>query len=136
LRATKVLSERLAVCKNIEPVWNSVVAELKGDKKVTSVVVNNVGARHALPLHLPCDGVFIFAGITPNSEVAKGLAKTDIDGYIITDEHMKTSCEGMFACGDVRKKPLWQIVTACGEAATAAVSAQHYIEGLKGTAYI
>ena len=53
----------------------------------------------------------------------------------LTDEEMKTSRKGIFACGDVRKKNLRQIATACGEGATAAVKAQHYIEDLKGTSY-
>jgi thioredoxin reductase (NADPH) len=59
----------------------------------------------------------------------------DENKYIIADDNMKTSRDGIFACGDVRKKLLLQIVTACGEAATASVSAQHYVEKLKGTEY-
>jgi len=136
LRAAKILAERFNSCKNIEPVWNSVVAEIKGDKKVTGVVIKNVGAIHELPLRqIACDGVFIFAGITPASEIVKGLVDIGENGHIVVDDSMKTSCEGLFACGDVRKKLLLQIVTACGEAATASVSAQHYVEKLKGTEY-
>jgi thioredoxin reductase (NADPH) len=145
LRATEVLAERLAVCKNIEPVWNSVVTEIFGEKKVKGVKMRPLTlpsplwgegkgeGGHAL---LECDGVFIFAGIAPNSGIVKGLVKEGEAGYIITDDDMKTYCEGMFACGDVRNKLLRQVVTACGEAATAAVSAQHYIQTLEGTVYI
>jgi thioredoxin reductase (NADPH) len=136
LRAAKILAERLAACKNIEPVWNSVLTEIKGDKKVTSVVIASPeGAKQSPCKQVLCDGVFVFAGIAPDSAIVKGLVKQDADGYIITDDDMKASAEGIFACGDVRKKLLRQIVTACGEAATAAISAQHYVEALKGTAY-
>jgi thioredoxin reductase (NADPH) len=133
LRATKAIAERLSAAKNIQPLWNSVVVEIFGDKKVRSANVKDLKTGRMSAIE--CDGVFVFAGIVPASRLAKGLVKMDAEGYIITDEDMKTSCEGVFACGDVRKRPLRQIVTACGEAATAAVSAQHYVEELKGTAY-
>ena len=72
----------------------------------------------------------------PNSGIVKGLVKQTEDSYIITDDDMKTSCEGIFACGDVRKKLLRQIVTACADGAIAGISAQHYVEALKGVEYI
>jgi len=128
LRATKILAEKIESRKNIEPVWNSVISEIVGDKKVKAVV--------AAGKEINCDGVFIFAGIKPNSDLVKDIVTLDKEGYIIADDNMKTSLEGLFACGDVRKKLLRQVVTACGEAATAAVSAQHYVEALKGTEYI
>lgn len=134
LRAAKVLAERIAASKKIEPVWNSVVTEIAGDKKVKAVKIQDVKTKKAGLL--ACDGVFVFAGIAPNSGIVKGLVELDKEGYVISDEQMKTSVDGVFACGDVRKKLLRQIVTACGEAATAAVSAQHYVEALKGTAYV
>ena len=133
LRATKVLAERFNSARNIQPVWNSVAVEIFGDKRLKSVNVKDLKTGRVSAVE--CDGVFVFAGISPDSGIVKGLAKTDSDGYIITDEHMKTSCEGLFACGDVRKKMLRQVVTACAEAATAAVSAQHYVEEISGTAY-
>ncbi len=133
LRAAKILAERLAARKNIEPVWSSAVTEITGEKKVAGVNIRGKGEGGRT--FLPCDGVFVFAGIAPNSSVVKGIVKQNEDGYIITDDDMKASVDGIFACGDVRKKLLRQIVTACGEAATAAVSAQHYAEELKGEAY-
>ena len=63
------------------------------------------------------------------------MLKLDEKGYIESDEGMKTSIDGIFVCGDVRKKLFRQIVTAAGDGATAAVSAGHYVEELKGTAY-
>ncbi|PIV12132.1 MAG: thioredoxin-disulfide reductase [Candidatus Omnitrophica bacterium CG12_big_fil_rev_8_21_14_0_65_43_15] len=127
LRATKILAERLLANKKIEPIWSSVLTGINGDKKVTSAVVS--GRK------IECDGVFIFAGIVPSSRIVKELVDVDEAGHIITDENMNTSRKGIFACGDVRKKSLWQVVTACGDAAVAAVSAQYYVENLKGTAY-
>ena len=145
LRAVKILAERLSLCEKVKPVWNSIVTEIKGDKRVKAAVINNVGAgpcacpsqggHRGSPLQIACDGVFIFAGVTPISGIVKGVVDMDEKGSIFTDDNMKSSCEGIFVCGDVRKKALWQIVTACGEAATASVSAQHYVEGLKGSAY-
>jgi thioredoxin reductase (NADPH) len=73
--------------------------------------------------------------MTPNSDVVKGLVGMDDKGYIICDDDMRTSVEGVFACGDVRKKLLRQVITASGDGATAAFSAQHYVERLKGTEY-
>lgn len=134
LRATKILAERVESCKKIEPLWNSVVTEIAGEKKVKAAGLRDVKTNASRFIN--CDGVFIFAGILPNSDFMKGLVKQDSQGYIITDEDMRTSCEGVFACGDVRRKLLRQIATACGEAATAAISAQDYVQRLKGTAYV
>jgi thioredoxin reductase (NADPH) len=84
---------------------------------------------------VPCDGVFIFIGFRPNSRFLRGYVETDESGHIITDENMATSVDGVFACGDVRKNALKQVVAACGEGAVAAFRAQHYIDEKKGTTY-
>ena len=73
------------------------------------------------------DGVFVFIGLIPNSLFLQNIA-LDENGYILTDENMKTNIEGIFACGDVRKKVLRQVVTAVSDGAQAAVSAQRQIE--------
>ena len=72
---------------------------------------------------LKTNGVFIAVGITPNSALVKGLAEVDGNGYILAGEDCKTTCEGLFAAGDVRKKPLRQVVTACADGANALNSA-------------
>jgi thioredoxin reductase (NADPH) len=84
---------------------------------------------------ISCQGIFVFVGNIPNSKFFNKLIKLDKKGYILTDNNMMTSQEGIYACGDVRKKLLRQVVTACGEGATAAFAAQKYIEELKGTSY-
>jgi thioredoxin reductase (NADPH) len=81
------------------------------------------------------DGVFVFVGNIPNSKFLNEVIKLDEKGYILTDDNMMTSQEGVYACGDVRKKLLRQVITACGEGATAAFAAQKYIEELKGVSY-
>jgi thioredoxin reductase (NADPH) len=73
------------------------------------------------------EGIFIFIGFLPNTKLFN-FVKLDKDGYIITDENMETSAEGVFACGDIRNKRLKQIVTAVSDGACAAISAQEYLE--------
>ena len=74
-----------------------------------------------------CQGVFIYIGYDPDTGFIKCKLKLDEKGFIITDDAMQTSMEGIFACGDCRKKPLYQVITACGDGAIAAESAYKYI---------
>ncbi len=134
LRATKILQDRLfAVDDRVKVFYNSEVAEIRGSDHVEGVRVHNVHTNQTQ--EVSCDGVFLFVGFTPNSNFLPASLKKDEEGYIITDDDMATSEPGIFACGDVRKKPLKQIVTACGEGATAAHSALQYVEEMKGVAY-
>ena len=119
--------------KKIELCLKSVVTEITGNAKVEEIKVKNVSTNEEKAIK--ADGVFVLIGLSPNSGIFKGLLKLDEKGYIGSDEDMRTSIDGIFACGDVRKKLLRQIVTAAGEGATAAISAEHYVEKLKGTAY-
>ena len=84
---------------------------------------------------LPADGIFIFVGLTPNTAPFRELITLDQGGYVTVDANMQTSVPGIFACGDCTAKRLRQVVTACGDGATAAFSAQLYVEELKGEAY-
>lgn len=133
LRAAKILQAALKRNDKITLCLNSVITAIKGEKAVESVRIKDV--RDGSEKDIPCQGVFIFVGIAPNSILLKDKVKTDDKGYILTDGDMNTSSEGIFACGDVRKKTLQQVVVATGEGAQAAVSAQRYVETLKGTAY-
>ena len=133
LRATKILQERILANKKIEILWNSKIIEIIGKNKVAAVKLHNIKTKKEEDLS--CDGVFIFIGYTPNTDFIKDAVKLDKDGYILTDDDMAASKKGIFSCGDCRKKLLRQIVTACGDGATAAFSSQHYIEELKGIAY-
>lgn len=133
LRATKILQERAFTNKKIEFSLKSIVTEIIGNNKVEGIKVKDVATSKEK--NIKADGVFVLIGQSPNSENFKGTLKLDEKGYIVSDEHMKTSVDGVFACGDVRSKPLRQIVTAAGEGATAAVSAQHYVEHIRGIEY-
>ncbi len=132
LRATKILQERLFASKgekgekNVEVVWDSVIAEILGDERVEGVRVRNVKTQQ--DMDLSCKGIFVFIGLMPNTSLFQGIVELDSNGYIITDENMLTSQKGVFACGDCRQKTLRQVVTACGDGAIAgfAVSSAGY----------
>ncbi len=133
LRATAILQERAFANDKLDFVWNSVVEEIRGDKAVSAVRLKNLASGQLQDL--AADGVFIFAGYIPNTELVSGIVNRDEGGYIVVDDHMRTSRPGIFACGDCIRKLLRQVVTACGDGATAAFAAQLYVEELKGTLY-
>jgi len=133
LRATKILQERAFANKKIEFIWDSIPTEVLGKEKLKAVKIKN--SKTGEKKEIFCEGFFIFAGYIPNTAFLKDGVKLDKDGYIITDDDMKTQEAGIFACGDARKKLLRQIVTATGDGATAAFSARMYVEELKGIAY-
>ena len=134
LRATAILQQRAFASEKITFAWDSVVEEILGEDGVTGVRIRNVKDPDRRE-DIPADGVFIFVGLVPNTAVVKGLVKLDDDGYIIADSDMKTSAEGIFACGDCIRKTLRQVVTACGDGATAAHGASLYVDDMKGQAY-
>jgi thioredoxin reductase (NADPH) len=134
LRAARTIAERAHANPKIAFLWNTVVQEIRGNGKVESIVFKNV-VTNETTIHNadPADttfGVFPFIGFDPVSALYAGLVETDDAGYIITDENMRTSAEGVFAAGDVRAKPLRQVVTAVSDGAVAAIAADKYIAGL------
>jgi len=126
LRADKILAEKAMANPKIYFFWHSVVAEIKGDKKVNSVILKDL--KEKKPLNLAIDGVFVYIGSKPNNGPVKDLVKLDKNGFIITDKEMKTACNGVYAAGDIRSKKLRQIVTAAADGAIAAESAREYVE--------
>jgi thioredoxin reductase (NADPH) len=134
LRATKILQERSFSNNKIEVIFDSVVDEIFGQTMVDGVKVRNLKTGEKKDLKL--SGVFVFIGWTSSLSFLGNMVKRSNDGYIIVDKEMRTSREGVFACGDCCKKDLRQIVTACGDGATAAFSAQRYVERIKGEEYI
>lgn len=133
LRATKIDQEKVLNNEKIEIVWSSTATAIQGNTKVDGVKVKNVKTNEEKIIN--CDGIFVFIGFIPNTEFLKGLIKLDKDGYIIANPFMETSKKGLYACGDCTQKLLRQVITACGDGATAAFSCQQYIEELKGIAY-
>ncbi|MBU1906139.1 MAG: thioredoxin-disulfide reductase, partial [Candidatus Omnitrophica bacterium] len=112
LRASAVLQERLKKNKKINFVLNSVVSEIIGSNKVESVKIKDMTSGEERVL--PCEGVFIYVGYAPETQFIKEKLKLDDTGFIITQDDLSTSAEGIFACGDCRKKTLYQVITACG----------------------
>jgi len=129
LRADKILAERAQSHPQIYFFWHSVVEEIKGDKMVSEVILKDLISGKKLVV--PTDGIFIYIGARPNSEIVKGLARRDEKGYILTDENLETTTPGLFAVGDVRAKLLRQIVTAASDGAVAAEAARKFIESSK-----
>ncbi len=129
LRATRVVQEKARQNPKIEFVWNSVVEEVLGKSKVERIRVKNVRSGETSILQV--DGVFIYIGQRPASRMVEELVQLDERGYVLTDEKMQTSCPGLFAAGDVRKKLLRQVVTAVADGAIAAVAAEKYLEEVK-----
>ena len=127
LRATKVYHEPLMRAENIEFRWNSAVTELLGGDRLTGVRLRDL--RTGEETQLGCDGVFISVGRKPATELVQGQLELDRGGYIVADETTKTSLPGVYAVGDVRTKPLRQVVTAVADGAMAVHMAEEYLAG-------
>lgn len=132
LRAQKILQERAFANEKIDFIWSHTVKEIHGkDGKVNSVTL--VSTKDGTEREFKTDGVFIYIGLVPLTKPFEHLGITNEDGWIITDEEMRTKIPGIFAAGDVRAKSLRQIVTATGDGSIAAQSAQEYVEELKAS---
>lgn len=127
-RAAKILQKRVLDSDKIDIIYNSVVDRIKSgaDGLVDRIDVRNVADGSTQELKV--QGIFIFAGHIPDTKFLEGKVELTAQGYIPTDEAMKTNVEGVYAAGDVREKELRQIVTATSDGAIAAVSATHHIE--------
>lgn len=123
--ANKVSAERAFKNPKIKWIWNSTVKSINGDELVESVTLKNI--KTGEETEYPTNGVFIFIGTQPMSDLVKDQLELNPQGYIITDEKMATNIEGVFAAGDVRVKYLRQVVTAAADGAIAAVAAEKYV---------
>lgn len=128
LRADKIVQDRAFKNDKIEFIWDTIPKEIVGENTVNTFVIENVKTNKIS--NLKVDGVFPYIGFSPNVENFKGQIKQDEAGFIITDETMQTSAEGVFAVGDVRNTPLRQVITAASDGAVGAVYAVKYIETL------
>jgi thioredoxin reductase (NADPH) len=129
LRAIKILQERILATENAHLIWNTVVAKIEGDKSVESLLLRNVKDNKNSSLKV--DGIFIYVGLTPNTEWLKNVMPLHEQGFIETNDRMETTLPGVFAAGDVRHKLLRQIATAVGDGSTAAFAAEKYLESIK-----
>ncbi|MBM3236862.1 thioredoxin-disulfide reductase [Candidatus Poribacteria bacterium] len=134
LRASSILQERILNHEKVKFIWNSVVEEIQGNEKgVTAVRLKNVKTNEET-LH-PTEGVFIFIGHIPNTEIFKGQIELNEQGYIITDKRQHTSVPGVFAAGDVQDHIFRQAITSAGTGAAAAIEAEKYIAEIEHRAY-
>lgn len=127
-RAGAILQTRAQENPKIHFMFDTVVKEIKGDGKVTSVLVENVKTGERT--EVPTDGVFVFIGHAPNNEIYQGQLEMDERGYIKVDTNMQTSVEGVFACGEAADGVYKQVVTSAGMGAIAAIAASRYLEEL------
>jgi thioredoxin reductase (NADPH) len=131
LRAEATLQERAFANEKINFVWNTVVEEIKGSNgKVESVRLRNVVTGETRDY--PTEGVFIFIGHDPNNGLFQGKLTMDEHGYLITDNMMRTSVEGVFAGGEIQD-PLWkQVATSVGQGCAAAMAAEQWLAAREG----
>ncbi|MCG8432084.1 MAG: thioredoxin-disulfide reductase [Candidatus Omnitrophica bacterium] len=125
LRASPLLQEELRREPKISFLLSRVVTAIHGGQRVEAVTTREVSTKEEVKV--ACDGVFIFIGYEPDTNLVRNKLHLDDGGFIITDRTMGTSQKGVFACGDCCQKTLFQVVTACAEGAQAADSAYKYL---------
>lgn len=129
LRAQPTLQKRAFANSKMNFIWNGLTQSIDGDgDKVTGVTYKDkeTGAEK----HIKVRGVFIYVGVIPQTAPFKDLGITDENGWIPTDEHMRTKVDGIFALGDVRAKDLRQIANAVGDGSIAGQQAYNYLQDL------
>lgn len=128
LRAAKSLQEALFHTQQVEMCWNKTVSEIGGEQQVQWITVDSTTGEESVRLDV--DGVFVAVGITPDTEFVKDLVQLDKGGYIVAGEDGKTSVPGIYAAGDIRTKPLRQIITAAADGANCITSVEEYLREL------
>ena len=125
-RAGPILQERARSNPKMRFMWNSVVKEISGDGAVEEIYLEDVetGDRKSHPV----EGVFIFIGHTPNTDLFKGQLDMDAQGYLVVDQYMHTNVPGVFAAGEVADSHFRQVITSAGMGAAAAMEAGHFLD--------
>lgn len=122
-RAAGVLQETVKNLSNVEILYNTTVQEICGEYMVENLIIHRDGQREELAVN----GIFIAVGIHPDTEICKQLVNCNEAGYVLAGEDTLTDKPGIFAAGDIRKKPLRQIITAVADGANAASAAAAYL---------
>ena len=125
LRASRVYLEPLKQAENVEILWDSQVTELLYGETLTGIKVRNKKTGETRELSL--DGLFLAVGQLPNTQLFQGQVELDAAGYVVADETTRTNLPGVFAVGDLRQKPLRQVVTAAADGAVAAHFLEEYL---------
>jgi thioredoxin reductase (NADPH) len=129
LRASKSLQEAAFAEPKIEFLWDMVVEEIEGGNEIKAVKLRQVKTGEVSTLKLA--GIFIAIGFRPNTTYLKEVVTLDNGGYIITNELMETETPGIFAAGDIRRNSARQAITAAGDGATAALSAEKFLREIR-----
>lgn len=124
-RAEKILVDPLLHAENVEVLWNSVPVEFTAEERISGALIKNIVTNQEIKV--PVDGVFVSIGRKPVTYFLEGSVSLDDKGYIIADETCRSSVDGVYAVGDVRTKPLRQIVTAAADGAVAVHFAVEYL---------
>jgi thioredoxin reductase (NADPH) len=133
LRAGQTLQDRARRNEKIDFVWNTVVTEITGNGAVESIQLENVDTGDVSTLET--DGVFIYIGHYPNSQLFKGKLKMDEHGYIIADQRTRSSVPGVFAAGEIADPIFRQVITSAGEGCKAALEVEKYLAELEDRVY-
>ncbi len=127
LRAGAALQKRARENEKIGFIWDTVVEEIMGDRAVNAVRLRNVKTGEVW--EKPTDGVFIFIGHSPNTDLFEGQLERDSFGYIITDHEMRTSVDGVFAAGEAQDRIFRQVSTSVGQGAAAGIMVERWLAG-------
>ena len=126
LRAGALLEKRARIDPKINFIWNTIVKEIQGQEKITNLVIQDLKTQETKTI--PSEGVFIFIGHTPNSDLFKHQLAMSEDGTVLVDRTYRTSIPGVFAAGEICDPYFRQVVTSAGMGAAAAISAVRYLE--------
>ncbi len=133
LRASKIMQERALADPKIRFAWNSEVAEVTGDDKVSALVLRDTVTGETR--ELPVTGIFVAIGHDPRSELVQGQVTTDSNGYVLVEGRTtRTNVPGVFACGDLVDHTYRQAVTAAGSGCQAALDAERFLAALEAVA--
>ncbi|MEE9325276.1 MAG: thioredoxin-disulfide reductase [Dehalococcoidia bacterium] len=125
LRAFKILQERAFANPKMEFIWDTVVESITGNGEVEALSLINVKTEERS--NLKVGGVFIYIGLQPNTDFTNGLLTLDSGRHILVNDKMETGVPGILAAGDIRQQSARQVVSAAGDGATAAITAEKYI---------
>lgn len=124
-RAEKIYTDALSKAENITLMLDSAVEEILHGEKVKGAMIKNL--KDGSVSKVDCDGIFVSIGREPTTELFKGQIELDRSGYVVAGEDTRTSLDGVYAVGDIRSKPLRQIVTAVSDGAVAVHFAEQYL---------
>lgn len=125
-KASQILQDKVAEKSNMSVIVNHAVKEFRGTNKLEAIIVQDRSTGELKEWHY--DGVFVFIGLSPNSDLVKGKIEVDPYGFVVTDKSLMTSQPGVFAAGDVRADSTKQAASAAGEGATAALMIRRYLK--------